>query len=624
MASRLLRVSPIPTPPPVPHGARTEQDITLWQYSRPIRARWVCGLFVALTAAIIAISIPQVLGWIVDAMLTDQPTVGAVWAGGALVFALGLAQSALFFLRRQLVIEPASTVENTMRIDLFDRLLRSPVAFHDRWPSGQLLTRTMSDLGTIRRWTAFGLIQIITVAVQVTVGSFYMFTGSWQLGLVFLASMPLTLFCVWRFVLTFRTLTRKAQERTGDLATTVEESVQGLRVLKALGRGPHALAGFRQEAQELLDLEVARGRAMGRVRMQTTLISGASLCLALLWGLHLVSTGVMTVGALTSYFATAIILFTQVERSGMLISMYLASSVSMDRHRQVMVGEAGEDIDILPAHRERPEAAAARLDFKDVAFSYGEQEQQVFTGFSLQVRPGEIIALVGSTGSGKSTVLQLVQRLYEPTAGSISLNGRNIASLPLPDLRSQVAIAFEDPLLFSASVRDNVLLGLDRSELTLAEEEAILTRALTVAAADYVYQLPDGLDTVIGEEGMSLSGGQRQRLSLARAIAASPAVLLLDDPLSALDVTTEEKVVGLLKQELTETTTLLTAHRPSTVALADRVVLLQQGQVAAVGTHTELLSNPMYRDLMSTDTQLTPVRPTDAGEIESKMQEGGR
>lgn len=363
---------------------------------------------------------------------------------------------------------------------------------------------------------------------------------------------------------------------------------------------------------------------MGRVRMQSTFISGASLCVALLWGLHLVSTGVMTVGALTSYFATATILFTQVERSGMLISMYLASSVSMDRHRQVMVGEAGEDIDLLPAHRERPGTAAARLDFQDVTFSYGEQEQQVLTGFSLQVRPGEIIALVGSTGSGKSTVLQLVQRLYEPTAGSISLNGRDIASLPLPELRSQVAIAFEDPLLFSASVRDNVLLGLDRSELTLAEEEAILTRALTVAAADYVYQLPDGIDTVIGEEGMSLSGGQRQRLSLARAIAASPAVLLLDDPLSALDVTTEEKVVGLLKQELTETTTLLTAHRPSTVALADRVVLLQQGQVAAVGTHTELLGNPIYRDLMSTDTQLTPVRPTDAGEVESKMQEGGR
>ncbi|MGV3016147.1 ABC transporter ATP-binding protein [Rothia sp. 88186D007BW] len=624
MASRLLRVSPAPTPPPAPYGARAEQEVTLWQYSRPIRARWVCGLFVALTAAIIAISIPQVLGWIVDAMLTDQPTVGAVWAGGALVFILGLAQSALFFLRRQLVIEPAATVENTMRIALFDRLLRFPVAFHDRWPSGQLLTRAMGDLGTIRRWTAFGLMQIITVSVQVAVGSFYMFSGSWQLGLIFLASMPLALFCIWRFVLTFRALTRTTQERTGDLATTVEESVQGLRVLKALGRGPHALAGFRKESQELLELEVARGRAMGRVRMQTTLISGASLCLALLWGLHLVGAGSLSVGALTSYFATATILFAQVERSGMLISMYLASSVSMDRHRQVMVGQAGEDIDLLPAHRQRPRSTAASLDCEDVTFSYGQQEQQVLSGFSLQIRPGEIIALVGSTGSGKSTVLQLIQRLYEPTSGRIRLNGQDIASLPLPELREQVAIAFEDPLLFSASVRDNVLLGVDRSGLTPGEEEAILTRALTVAAADFVDRLPQKVDTVIGEEGMSLSGGQRQRLSLARAIAARPAVLLLDDPLSALDVTTEEKVVRLLKEELTDTTTVLTAHRPSTVALADRVVLLHRGQVAAVGPHRELLGNPIYRSLMSADTQLTGQGQAPAAGANSQGQEGGR
>ena len=621
MVSRLLRVKPIPTPPPAGPEPLSKEQVTLWRYSRPIRVRWVCGLLVALTAATIAISIPQVLGWIVDAMLTDQPTEGAVWAGAALVFALGLAQSTLFFLRRQLVIEPASTVENSMRLALFDRLLRFPLPFHDRWPSGQLLTRSMSDLGTVRRWTAFGLIQIITVAVQLTVGSFYIVTSSWQLGLLFLASIPFTLFCIWRFVLRFRSLTRQAQERTGDLATTVEESVQGLRVLKALGRGPHALARFRAESLELLDLEVARGRAMGQVRMQTTLISGVCLCAALLWGLHLVGSGLLTVGALSSFFATATILFAQVERSGMLISMYLAASVSMDRHRQVMVGEAGEDIDLLPSQRERPQQQAAGLDFKDVSFRYGAQEQQVLSGFSLQVQPGEIIALVGSTGSGKSTVLQLVQRLYEPSSGSISLMGQDIASLPLPELRSQVSIAFEDPLLFSTSVRENVLLGLDRSGLSRRQEDALLHRALTIAAADFVYQLPEGLDTVIGEEGMSLSGGQRQRLSLARAIAADPAVLLLDDPLSALDVTTEEKVVGLLKQELTETTTLITAHRPSTVALADRVVLLQQGQVAAVGTHAELLDNPLYRDLMSTDTAL-PAAPQKASSPAPDGKEG--
>lgn len=604
MSFSLLRVTPLPTPAPVPYGGRSEKDITLWQYTRPIRGRWVLGLLVALASAVLAISIPQVLGWIVDALLTDRPTTAAIWAGGGLVFALGLAQSALFLLRRQLVIEPASTVENTMRVDLFDRLLRSPVSFHDRWPSGQLLTRAMADLGTVRRWTAFGLIQLITTAVQVAVGVFYMVLGSWQLALIFLASVPVTVFFVWRFVHRFRSLTRAAQEKAGDLATTVEESVQGIRVLKALGRGQHALAGFETGSRELKDLEIQRGQAMGLMRMQTALTSGLTLALALWAGLNLVAAGSMSVGALTGYFATAAILVAQVERSGMLLSMYLGAKVSMDRHREVMVGAPGEQVELLPgeptASTDRPGASSLRFD--DVRFSYGDTEAPVLTGFSLDVRPGEIIALVGSTGSGKSTVLQLVQRLYTPTGGAIFLGGQDIAELPLPRLRSLVSIAFEDPVLFSTSVHENVLLGAQRSGLTEAQETELVERALRVAAADFVSALPQGQQTLIGEEGMSLSGGQRQRLSLARAIAAAPSLLLLDDPLSALDVSTEELVISRLKEELTGTTVLLTAHRPSTVALADRVVLLEAGQLAAVGTHSQLLERADYRRLMAPQT----------------------
>lgn len=600
MASRFLRVTPLPTPSPVPYGPRGADEVTLWEYARPVRGRWLAGLLVALLSAVLVISIPQVLGWIVDALLADSPTVGAVWAGGALVFVLGIVQAALFFLRRQLVIEPASTVENTMRINLFDRLLRFPVSFHDRWPSGQLLTRAMSDLGTVRRWTAFGLIQSITVAVQLLVGVTYMVWGAWQLGLLFLASLPLAFFCIWRFVRRFRALTQATQERTGDLATTVEQSVQGVRVLKALGRGSYALEGFRREAAELRDLEVARGRAMGTIRMQSTLISGGTLCIALLWGLDLVSEGSVTVGALTSFFATATILFAQVERSGMLLSMYLAATVSMGRHREVMVGSAGEDVELVDSSRPVQGSGAASLSLRQVDFSYGQDERPVLAGFSLDVAPGEIIALVGSTGSGKSTVLQLVQRLHEPTAGSIELQGRPLQEYPLPHLRALVALAFEEPLLFSASVRHNVLLGVDQARYSEAQLTALVERALDVAAAHFVYDLPEGLETVIGEEGLSLSGGQRQRLSLARAIAAAPAVLLLDDPLSALDVATEEQVITKLKSELASTTTLLTAHRPSTVALADRVVMIEQGRVAAMGTHSQLLAHPAYRELMST------------------------
>lgn len=608
MSLRLLQVKPLPTPEPAPCAETSERDVTLWRYSHPIRWRWFAGLLVAIGGAVLAISIPQVLGWIVDSLLTSQPTAQTIWLGGGLVLALGLLQSGLFLLRRQLVIEPASEVENAMRISLFDRLLRSPVAFHDRWPSGQLLTRIMSDLGTVRRWTAFGLIQLITTAVQVLVGALYMLSGAWQLALIFLASLPVTVFFIWRFVRTFRQLTRAAQEKAGDLATSVEESVQGIRVLKALGRGEHALAHFATGSQELKDLEIRRGRAMGAMRMQTAMTSGLTLAIALMVGLQLVAAGSLSVGALTGYCATVAILTGQVERSGMLLSMYLAARVSMDRHRAVMVGVPGEQVELATGSGASPVShQASALRFDRVDFRYGPAEHPVLAGFSLDVRPGEIIALVGSTGSGKSTVLHLVQRLYEPNSGAIYLDGHNIAELPLPELRSTVAIAFEEPVLFSASVRENVLLGVDDQLLTEAERTERLENALHVAAADFVADLPEQAETVIGEEGMSLSGGQRQRLSLARAIATKPAVLLLDDPLSALDVTTEERVIDQLKQQLTDTTTLLTAHRPSTVALADRVVLLKDGKVAAVGTHTELLARADYRELMA------PESPTPEG-----------
>ena len=231
----------------------------------------------------------------------------------------------------------------------------------------------------------------------------------------------------------------------------------------------------------------------------------------------------------------------------------------------------------------------------------------------LRVEPGSTVAVVGATGSGKSTLLMLLPRIYEATGGRILLDGRDIAEMPLDELRAQTAVAFEEPTLFSASVRENVLMGLpeltdahgeplaweDVPEPQRQERTEVLNRALRAAAAEFAFSLPQGLETQIGEEGMSLSGGQRQRLSLARAIAAEPRVLLLDDPLSALDTRTEAKVIENLREVLTGTTTLLTAHRPSTVALADQVALLQDGRVAAVGTHRELLALPEYRAVMS-------------------------
>ncbi len=610
-------------PAPLQVGSQEPPALGLWEYMRPIRARWFLGCAVAVTATVIGISIPQVLAWIVDHLVgSETPTPGRVWAGGALITVLGLAQAVLFFVRRMLVVDTAATVEMTMRMRLYDKLSRMPVSFHDRWPSGQLLTRSTSDMSMIRRWISFGSIQSVTSALAILVGLFYLFRGSWLLGLIYTCSLPPTLLVLWFFIKRMKKLTRRSQQQSGDLATSVEESVQGIRVLKALGQGENALARFTDESAELMHTEIDRSKTLGSTFVKTSLLTGATMAISLLVGINEVANGQMTVGALTAFFATTAMLTPHVERSGMMISMYLDSKVAMDRHREIMSEPSGERVllvpgvttpvpgseagqpgsDVLPSSQ--PHQQAAEIRFEHADFSYEGSPTPVFTDLSLTVAPGEILALVGPTGCGKSTLLQLIPRLYSLTGGDLLVDGRSVAEMPLPDLRSQIAVAFEEPILFSSSVRDNVLVGVDRASKTEQELDQIVEDALRISASDFVSDLPDGVHTLIGEEGMSLSGGQRQRLSLARAIATRPRILLLDDPLSALDVKTEEAVVGMLSEHLNQTTVVITAHRPSTVALADRVALMQDGAIAATGRHSELMSNPDYARLMSLDADI--------------------
>lgn len=567
--------------------------LRLYPFARPAMPRIVLGMVASLGASAVALIIPQVLEWVVDGPLSSGDE-AQIWIAGALVLGLGVAEAALIAARRVLVLVPNTRVEARMRNALYAKLQDLPVAFHDRWPSGQLLSRSVSDLNLIRRWLSFGLVLLVVNVLTIIGGAVILLAMNWVLGLVFLAAAIPVILYSFSFERRYSAVARRSQDQAGDLATSVEESVHGIRVLKAFGRGRYALKQFESQADRLRATEIEKARTVAGIWLYLTLIPDLAFGVCLVLGVWLVSVDAATVGGLVAFFATGTVLLFPIWSMGYFLAMTLDATTATTRFYEVM--DAPVSI-TDPEHPATVTDPRGRLEFVDVHFRYDDAPAGVpdlLDGVDLSIEPGETMALVGLTGSGKSTLTSLAARLYDVTGGSVRVDGVDVRDLTRSDLRERVGMAFEEATLFSQTVRENVLLGRpDASDDELRE-------ALRIAQAEFVDELPDGLDTKVGEEGLSLSGGQRQRLALARAIAARPEILVLDDPLSALDVETEARVEAELRRVLQSTTALIVAHRPSTVALADRVALLQDGRVTAVGTHSELLAtSDHYRFVIS-------------------------
>ncbi len=567
--------------------------LRIFPYAKRALPRITLGMFAALGGHMLALSIPQVLRDLINGL----KTIGTVEALLPLVFVvlgLGMLEAVMVLLRRWLVLTPGTHVEAGMRAKLYAKLQDLPVAFHDKWPSGQLLSRATGDLSLIRRWLSFGLVLLVANGITLIVGFVILISSNLVLGIIYFAiSIPIWIIG-FNFEKKYHTTARLSQDQAGDLATSVEQSVHGIRVLKAFGRGDHAAGKFASDALRLRGTELKKAGLIGNLWLFLILIPEFAVGVSLFIGIGLVADGQMTVGALVAFLATTTVLRWPTESIGFLLSMTIDATSAVQRFFEVI----DAPVDITDPENPRQVAVSkGRLEFKDVHFRYPDaspDSPDLLNGINLVLEPGESVALIGVTGCGKTTLTALATRLYEVTSGSITLDGIDIRELTRDDLRSNIAMAFEDATLFSSTVRENVLLGRpDASEGELAQ-------ALEIAQAGFAYDLPDGLDTTIGEEGMSLSGGQRQRLALARAVAAAPAVLVLDDPLSALDVDTEAMVEDALRTVLTATTALIVAHRPSTVQLADKVALMQDGKIAAFGLHSELIAtNDHYRFVIS-------------------------
>ena len=570
---------------------------SLWRlrgYLRPhLKALAVMSL-AAIGAVGLTIAIPLVTKALIDGPITERDLSG-VLPLGLLALALGVLEAFLIWVRRWFQSDAVLMLETQIRHDLYERLQQLPMSFHSRWGSGQLLSRVTTDLAAIRRFSGFGLLFLVLNILQLTATTVVLLDMYWPLGLVVAATAAPIVWLSMRFEKAYVVVSRRVQDEQGDLATRAEEGAVGIRVIKSFGRAEHVSAQYDRAARQLHATSMDKVRLSARFWTFLEVIPNLAVCVVLLLGAIGVGRGQLTPGELVAFITLMLSLVWPVASLGVILAMAQEAMTASARILEIFDTEP----DIVTGTRviEHPQG---RLRFEAVDFAFPGSSEQVLRGVDLELAPGETVAVVGATGSGKTVLTALVPRLYDVTGGRVLIDGVDVRELDLGHLRSLVATAFEDPTLFSMSARENLTLGRDPEADPATDEE--IDQALQIAQAEFVHELPWGLDTRIGEQGLALSGGQRQRLALARAVLAKPTILVLDDTLSALDVHTEKLVEEALSRVLATTTGLVVAHRASTVMLADRVALLQDGRITHVGPHRELLDTvPAYRELLAAE-----------------------
>jgi len=548
----------------------------------------VWSIVLALTAQAFALAIPSLTGRAIDEAIRPHDRAD-LWLWVWLIIGAGLTSGSLMVARRLIAGRLSLNVEFDLRQSLYTHLQGMSFGFYDKHQTGQLLSRATSDVSAVRMFLGYGLVFISQYAASLVAASVLLVITSWQLALITFVLLPPIAIVATRYSRRSHPVLRDIQQRIADVTTQAEESIVGVRVVKAFAQEDAEGDRFALRNERVFERELDSARIQARYSPLLDLLPQLAFAVIILVGGLLVIDGNLSLGGFITYNLYLAILIWPLRMIGMWIGQYQRAVASGERIFQVL--DAHSDVTDPPAPVALP-AGGGDLRFEGVTFGY-DADRPVLHDLNLDVSAGTTIAVIGRTGSGKTTLTSLVPRYYDPQAGRVVLDGVDVRELGLADLRGAIATVAEDTFLFSTTVAANIAYGAPG-----ATREEVVEAARRAQAHEFIEALPHGYDTLVGERGLTLSGGQRQRLSIARALLVDPRVLILDDATASVDATTEARIRKALETVMEGRTTIIVAHRLSTIALADEIVVLENGRVAARGRHDDLVdTNPVYAEI---------------------------